>query len=151
MSANLRDLKFSKHKWQVGSSNDCPSLSDLSWKCEELFYQTSTHKRVKMSAILQSIQEWHQKISVGTSEFTVIFLGFLTWQRLISGPIMDEFLLFSSPIYVIVIVVSYMSFVLYFGPKWMKDREAFKLKYVIIAYNLVQVYYNFWMTQEVTH
>lgn len=62
---------------------------------------------------------------------------------------MDSFWLFSSPVYVTVILTTYMSFVLYWGPKFMKDREPFNLKYVIIIYNLIQVYYNFWMTREV--
>lgn len=62
---------------------------------------------------------------------------------------MDKFWLFSSPVYVVVIISAYMSFVLHFGPRWMKNREPFNLKYVIIVYNLLQVYYNFWMTREV--
>lgn len=48
------------------------------------------------------------------------------------------------------ILVSYGLFVLHFGPKWMKNREAFNLKYVIIFYNAIQVYYNFWIFTETT-
>lgn len=40
-------------------------------------------------------------------------------------------------------------FVLYLGPKWMKNRKAFDLKYVIILYNALQVYHNYWMISTV--
>lgn len=42
-------------------------------------------------------------------------------------------------------------FVLYLGPKWMKNRKPFDLKYVIILYNVLQVYHNYWMISTVSH
>lgn len=46
------------------------------------------------------------------------------------------------------ILVAYGSFVLYFGPNWMKSRNAFNIKYVIILYNAVQIYYNYFIFSE---
>ncbi|XP_063708826.1 very long chain fatty acid elongase 7-like [Culicoides brevitarsis] len=71
-------------------------------------------------------------------------------QKLNSGarPELDSLFLFSTPLIPIAIMATYMSFVLHYGPKWMQNRQPFNLKYVILAYNLMQVCYNAWMVQE---
>uniref|UniRef100_A0A336LS88 Elongation of very long chain fatty acids protein n=1 Tax=Culicoides sonorensis TaxID=179676 RepID=A0A336LS88_CULSO len=69
------------------------------------------------------------------------------YERLKIGhsPMVDSWPLFSSPVQVTAILLSYMIFVLYLGPKYMKNRKAYDLKNVIILYNALQVYHNYWM------
>ena len=48
---------------------------------------------------------------------------------------LENLFLMSSPIPTILITFAYLAFV-YYGPKWMKNREPFELKGVIKVYNL---------------
>lgn len=73
------------------------------------------------------------------------------WLKVGNNPILDSWFLFGTPFQMIGIVASYMVFVLYLGPKFMENRKPFNLKYVIIFYNVLQVYYNFWMLSTVRH
>lgn len=50
-----------------------------------------------------------------------------------------------SPFPVITILVIYLYFVLKLGPELMKNREAFNLKGVMIAYNAYQVIFSTWL------
>ncbi|XP_065363311.1 uncharacterized protein LOC135956688 [Calliphora vicina] len=47
-----------------------------------------------------------------------------------------------SPLPMVVILTSYLAFVLHYGPKWMEHRQAFQLKYIMRVYNAVQVVAN---------
>lgn len=71
------------------------------------------------------------------------------WLKVGNNPVLDQFFLFGTPFPIVGILGLYMVFVLYAGPKFMKRRAAFNLKYVIIFYNVLQVYYNFWMIKTV--
>lgn len=66
------------------------------------------------------------------------------------SPELDTWPLFGSPIPIVTLLVSYTIFVLYLGPKWMRDRKPFNLKYIIILYNAGQVYYNYWILSSVS-
>jgi hypothetical protein len=48
---------------------------------------------------------------------------------------LENLFLMSSPIPTFLITFAYLAFV-YYGPKWMKNREPFELKGVIKVYNL---------------
>ena len=39
--------------------------------------------------------------------------------------------------YPLVIVSSFLLFVLYLGPRWMANRKAYSLKHILIPYNLI--------------
>lgn len=71
------------------------------------------------------------------------------WLKVGNNPLLDSWFLFGTPFPMVGILLGYMVFVLYLGPKFMKDRKPFNLKYVIIVYNMLQVYYNFWMIKTV--
>uniref|UniRef100_A0A336KCP6 Elongation of very long chain fatty acids protein n=1 Tax=Culicoides sonorensis TaxID=179676 RepID=A0A336KCP6_CULSO len=72
----------------------------------------------------------------------------LTKKIAVCGELIDSWPLFGSPLIIPSILLAYALFVLYFGPKFMKNRDAYNLKYVIILYNAVQVYYNYWILKE---
>lgn len=59
---------------------------------------------------------------------------------------MDTWPLYSDPLAVSLILAAY-ALVLHQGTKFMKNRNSFNLKYLILLYNLVQVGYNFWLLQ----
>ncbi|XP_030755478.1 elongation of very long chain fatty acids protein-like [Sitophilus oryzae] len=59
--------------------------------------------------------------------------------------LVNEWPLMQSPIPVVLIVILYLYFVLNVGPKWMEKRPAFKLKSVLIFYNLYQVLFSVWL------
>jgi hypothetical protein len=47
------------------------------------------------------------------------------------------------------ILITYNYFCSSAGPRWMKDRKPFDLKYVMIVYNAVQVVFSIWLVNEV--
>jgi hypothetical protein len=49
------------------------------------------------------------------------------------------------------ILITYLYFCNSTGPRWMKDRKPFDLKYVLIAYNALQVVVSIWLLNEVRH
>lgn len=46
---------------------------------------------------------------------------------------------FSTPVFMICVIIAYLAFVLQIGPRIMKNREPFKLKEFILFYNILQV------------
>lgn len=61
----------------------------------------------------------------------------------------DEWPLMKSPIPVVSITLFYLVFVLKIGPEWMKNRKAFDLKPILIAYNAYQVIFSAWLCAQV--
>lgn len=55
----------------------------------------------------------------------------------------------SSPVPLLTILTTYLYFSLSAGPRWMKDRKPFDLKYVLIVYNALQVAFSIWLVHEV--
>ena len=47
--------------------------------------------------------------------------------------------LMGSPIPILSIIFSYIYFVKVLGPNWMKNRKAFQIEGLIVAYNIVMV------------
>ncbi|EEC20301.1 fatty acyl-CoA elongase, putative [Ixodes scapularis] len=47
-----------------------------------------------------------------------------------------------SPLFVFPMILSYLYFVRVAGPRWMKNREPFKIVNIIRLYNLIMVYLN---------
>lgn len=56
--------------------------------------------------------------------------------------LVDSWLLPSSPGLVVGLVLSYLGFVLYLGPRIMANRKPYDLKYFMMTYNVIQVVYN---------
>ncbi|VVC28064.1 ELO family,ELO family, conserved site [Cinara cedri] len=54
----------------------------------------------------------------------------------------DSWFLMSTPWPIISIIVVYLLFVLKIGPNFMKDREPYKLKNIMLCYNIFQTIYN---------
>lgn len=66
-----------------------------------------------------------------------------------SDDIYNSWILTASPFPVLIILACYFAFVLKIGPKFMEKREPYKLKEIMMVYNLYQVAYNgalvFWV------
>ncbi|XP_011175025.3 elongation of very long chain fatty acids protein 4 [Solenopsis invicta] len=60
-------------------------------------------------------------------------------------PMVDTWFLMESPGPILCIISAYLIFVLKIGPKMMKNRPAFQLNTVMIAYNAFQVLFNIWV------
>jgi len=58
-------------------------------------------------------------------------------------------MLMSGLLPIVTIIFVYNYFCSSVGPRWMKDRQPFDLKYVLIVYNVVQVVFNIWLFNEV--
>lgn len=58
---------------------------------------------------------------------------FILDQRMKSYPLLD------SPLPILCILAAYMYFVLYLGPKIMKNREPFNIKNIIVVFNIIQI------------
>ncbi|XP_029174303.1 elongation of very long chain fatty acids protein 7-like isoform X2 [Nylanderia fulva] len=54
----------------------------------------------------------------------------------ISDPRVSDWLFMSNPFGIILILLTYLSFVLYFGPRYMKNRKPYTLKKTMICYNI---------------
>lgn len=54
----------------------------------------------------------------------------------------DDYFLMGSPITVLSILGLYYYFVTVFGPKFMKNRDPYKLDKILIAYNAFQIIAN---------
>lgn len=61
------------------------------------------------------------------------------------GPVVDNWYLFSSPLPIISVLITYLILVKYVGPRYMKDRKAYDLLWAIRIFNLVQIGYNLFM------
>lgn len=57
----------------------------------------------------------------------------------ISDPRVKDWLLMKNPSGILTIVAAYLYFVFIFGPKYMKNREPFKLTYILVPYNFLQM------------
>jgi hypothetical protein len=60
----------------------------------------------------------------------------------------DFFLISNPPIPFALILVGYVLMVRY-GPRFMKSRQPFNLKYIMMVYNFLQVYFNATIASEV--
>uniref|UniRef100_A0A8D8TRL8 Elongation of very long chain fatty acids protein n=1 Tax=Cacopsylla melanoneura TaxID=428564 RepID=A0A8D8TRL8_9HEMI len=68
------------------------------------------------------------------------------WARIQSetvyNDVVDNWFLMNSWVPVVGIVVAYLFFVLYWGPRWMADKKPYQIKNILLVYNLVQTLYN---------
>ncbi|KAG8224018.1 hypothetical protein J437_LFUL001095 [Ladona fulva] len=64
-------------------------------------------------------------------------------------PRVKEWFLMDSPFPTVAICLFYLYFVTRLGPRLMKNREAFKLRPLLLLYNGFQVYFSCWMFKEV--
>lgn len=55
-----------------------------------------------------------------------------------------------SPIPLLGILVAYVSYVYYFGPKHMRDKKPYEIENIIILYNAFQMCYNLYMVYLVS-
>lgn len=64
-----------------------------------------------------------------------------TYQAVVAStdPRVKNWPLMGSPMSILTIIAGYVYFVKVWGPNWMKGREPFQLKRVLVAYNLIMV------------
>lgn len=86
-----------------------------------------------------SLFKGHSKI------FLFILVHLVFKPSFISDPIMDSWPLFRSPFPVLSILAFYVIFVLYLGPKYMKQRKPYDLKWIIRVFNVCQIVHNIYM------
>jgi hypothetical protein len=67
----------------------------------------------------------------------------------VADPRTNDWILVGGPLPLLTILITYNYFCLSAGPRWMKDRKPFDLKYVLIVYNAVQVVFSTWLINEV--
>ncbi|XP_063915667.1 very long chain fatty acid elongase 4-like [Zophobas morio] len=53
-----------------------------------------------------------------------------------------QFTLLQTPLHPLILIVSYLLFVLKLGPIWMKNRQQFEMKKVLMLYNTSQIFFN---------
>lgn len=62
----------------------------------------------------------------------------------------DDFPLMSSFLPTLFLCLAYVMIVKVWGPNYMKDRPPYKLYWVLVAYNLVQIYISSYLFYEVS-
>jgi hypothetical protein len=70
---------------------------------------------------------------------------------LVTDPRTKDWMFMSGPMPLLTILITYHYFCTSAGPRWMKDRKPFSLKYVLMAYNILQVAFSIWLVYEVRH
>lgn len=65
-----------------------------------------------------------------------------------SDPRTADWFLSQSVAPIITILVTYLYFCKYAGPRYMKDRKPYDLKYIIIVYNFIQVLFSVYLVYE---
>lgn len=63
--------------------------------------------------------------------------------------IADSWMFMSTPWTVLSILIAYLVFVLKLGPKMMENREPFKIKRIMMVYNMSQTVYNLFIVSKV--
>lgn len=66
-------------------------------------------------------------------------------------PLIDSWILMKSPIAMLTIIASYLTFVTKLGPWFMRDRKPFQLKFIMILYNALQVVLCFYIVSMVRY
>jgi hypothetical protein len=69
----------------------------------------------------------------------------------VTDPRTKDWMLMSGPVPLLTILITYFYFCTSAGPRWMKDRKPFDLKYVLMVYNASQVAFSIWLVYEVRH
>uniref|UniRef100_A0A336LMV5 Elongation of very long chain fatty acids protein n=1 Tax=Culicoides sonorensis TaxID=179676 RepID=A0A336LMV5_CULSO len=59
--------------------------------------------------------------------------------------VVDKYFLMGSPLPLIGILIGYVGYVCYFGPRHMRNKKPYELENIIILYNLFQMCYNMYM------
>nr|CAD7426271.1 unnamed protein product [Timema monikensis] len=59
-----------------------------------------------------------------------------------------DWFLVRNPIYLVIIMMTFVYFIQYLGPKFMMDRNPFDLSRLIMIFNVTQIVYNVWMFNE---
>ncbi|XP_011882173.1 PREDICTED: elongation of very long chain fatty acids protein AAEL008004-like [Vollenhovia emeryi] len=67
------------------------------------------------------------------------------WNTELSHPSCRDWLFVSSPFPLLLITVGYLYCVLYAGPRYMKNRTPFKLRTIILIYDVIQILANLWL------
>jgi len=62
----------------------------------------------------------------------------------------DSWMFMSTPWPILSILTVYLLFVVKFGPNMMKNREPFKIKQIMMMYNLIQTLYNIFIVSDVS-
>lgn len=65
-----------------------------------------------------------------------------------ADPRLDGWPLMSSPLPTAILCLSYVYFVKVWGPRFMENRPAFRLKGVLLVYNLFQIVFSAWLFYE---
>ncbi|AID46561.1 GNS1/SUR4 [Pigeonpox virus] len=75
------------------------------------------------------------------------FVEFYNWSLTIRDKRVDNWLLMNSPIPTICISTLYL-IIVWLGPKWMKTRNAFNIRWLLVLYNFSMVFLNFYILKE---
>lgn len=66
----------------------------------------------------------------------------------LGDPRTNDWPLLGSPIPGLLILASYLFFVLYAGPRYMTNRKPYNLNNILVVYNAIQVYVSVWIVWE---
>lgn len=95
--------------------------------------------------LLAGVGEWADKTQDGPLDCSVN----LTCPKLLVDPRLNGYLLMQSPIPMTTILLCYLLFVLYLGPRIMANRKPFKLQEAMIVYNFALVALSIFIVYEV--
>nr|CAD7410953.1 unnamed protein product [Timema cristinae] len=74
--------------------------------------------------------------------------GYKTFMETKSDPRTADWFLMSSPMPLLIILISYLYFVNKAGPRYMKDRKPYDLRNLMLAYNALQIVFSVYLVYE---
>nr|CAD7267403.1 unnamed protein product [Timema shepardi] len=74
--------------------------------------------------------------------------GYKKFMETKSDPRTADWFLMSSPMPLLIILISYLYFVNKAGPRYMKDRKPHDLRHVMLAYNALQIVFSVYLVYE---
>ncbi|XP_049823353.1 uncharacterized protein LOC109598764 [Aethina tumida] len=86
--------------------------------------------------------EFYYRTYITPKKKTKLYQGYFWIFEECPDPRVNDYFLLASPLHVLPVGIAYLYFCLNLGPRLMKNREAFDLKYTLIIFNIIQVVVN---------
>lgn len=145
-------LHLLHHKWYIWRCITCHLINShdcISLRVAVSLSQVLVARKQSATCKATSFQSRCQSIALNVSCFRhCLWIFSLKVQFISVDPRSEGWPLVSSPWPVVSILALYVYFVKFFGPEWMKNRPAYDVRAILIAYNIIVAISSAWFFFE---